>query len=112
MQKLDAACLSDFRTVQSIRQEKLIVWETHCKQFRWACKLGGIESHGIPKVGQTWLARLMDTLIWCPPVSSVEKSSAKKQWPLLALLLEESCPSSLCLESRKSSFPPYIPGAF
>ena len=33
------------------------------KQLGWACKLGGAESLGISKVGQTVLARLMESQI-------------------------------------------------
>ena len=34
------------------------------KQCGWACKLGGVESLGISKAGQTVLARLMESQIW------------------------------------------------
>ena len=34
------------------------------KQLGWAYKLGGAESLGISKVGQTVLARLMESQIW------------------------------------------------
>ena len=37
----------------------------------WACKLDGTESLGISKVGQTVLARLMESQIWHPRASSV-----------------------------------------
>ena len=41
------------------------------KQLGWACKLGGEESLGISKVGQTVLARLMESQIWHQLASSV-----------------------------------------
>ena len=34
------------------------------KQLGWAHKLGGVESLGISKTGQTMLARLMESQIW------------------------------------------------
>ena len=34
------------------------------KQHGWACKLGGAEPLGISKVGQTVLARLMESQTW------------------------------------------------
>ena len=41
------------------------------KQVGWACKLSGTETPGISKVGQTVLARLMESQIWYQPVGSV-----------------------------------------
>ena len=40
------------------------------KQLRWAHKLGGAESLEISKVGQTVLARLMESQIWHQLASS------------------------------------------
>ena len=59
------------------------------KQLGWACKLGGAESLGISKEGQTVLARLMESQIWHQLANSVdlwEEGLAKGQWPLLALM--------------------------
>ena len=42
------------------------------KQLGLAHKLGGMESLGISKTGQTVLARLMESQIWHQPVSYVE----------------------------------------
>ena len=41
------------------------------KQLGWAAKLGGVESQGISRVGQTVLARLIEFQIWHPPAGSV-----------------------------------------
>ena len=41
------------------------------KQLGWACKLGGAESRGTSKVGQTVLARSMESQIWHQLASSV-----------------------------------------
>ena len=40
-------------------------------QLEWDYKLGGTESLGISRVGQTVLARLMESQIWHPLSSSV-----------------------------------------
>ena len=42
-------------------QDQPIIWT---KQLGWAQKLGGVESLGIAKAGQTVLARLMESQIW------------------------------------------------
>ena len=42
------------------------------KQLGLACKLGGAESLGISKVGQTVLARLMESQLWHQLAGSVE----------------------------------------
>ena len=58
------------------------------KLLRWDHKLGGAESLGISKVGQTVSARLMESQIWHQPASSMalpRVGSEKKQWPLLTL---------------------------
>ena len=49
----------------AIHMEKplLIAWVS--------CKLGGMESQGISRAGQTVLARLMKSQIWNQPASSV-----------------------------------------
>ena len=41
------------------------------KQNGWAPKLGRVESLGLSKVGQTVLARSMESQIWHQPVGSV-----------------------------------------
>ena len=41
------------------------------KQLGWTCKLGGAESLGTSKAGQTVLARLMETGIWHHLIGSV-----------------------------------------
>ena len=41
------------------------------KQFGWAHKLGGTESLGISKEGQTVLAKLMESQMWHQLASSV-----------------------------------------
>ena len=41
------------------------------KQLGWACKLGGAESLGISKAGQTVLASLMESQAWHQPASCV-----------------------------------------
>ena len=59
------------------------------KELGWACKLGGVESQGISKVGQKVLSRLMESHKWHQLASSVTlwgESSEKGQWPLLALM--------------------------
>lgn len=50
-----------------------------------AVTAGGAGSLGITRVGQVALAKLMETQIWCPPVSWVRKGLAKEQWRLPAL---------------------------
>ena len=47
------------------------------KQLGLACKLGGAESLGISKVGQTVLARLMESQIWHQLASSVGEGFKK-----------------------------------
>ena len=41
------------------------------KQLGWAYKLGGAESLGISKAGETMLARFMESLIWHQLADSV-----------------------------------------
>lgn len=40
------------------------------KQFGWACKLDEAECQGITRAGQKVLSRLMETQLWCLPVSA------------------------------------------
>ena len=66
------------------------------KQLGWACKLGGEESLGISKVGQTVLARLMESQIWHQLASSVGGEYRK------------GTRASPCLDARQFSFSLYI----
>ena len=55
------------------------------KQLGWAHKLGGVESLGIFSVGQTVLARLIESQIRHQPVGSMAlmgEGSEKGQWHL------------------------------
>ena len=64
------------------------------KALGWVHKLGGTESLGISKEGQTVSARLMESQIWHQPTSSVApwgEDSEKGQWPLPAFLSSSSC---------------------
>ena len=59
------------------------------KQLGWGCNLGGAESLGISKVGQTVLAKLMESQIWQQLAGSVAlwgEGLEKGQWPLLTLM--------------------------
>ena len=47
------------------------------KQLGWPHKLGGAESLGISKVGQTVLARLMESQIWHQLVALLGEGSEK-----------------------------------
>ena len=55
------------------------------KQLRWAQKWVGVESVGIFTVGQTVLARLMESQIWHQLASSVGEILEGGQWPLFTL---------------------------
>ena len=55
------------------------------KELGWAHKLGGAESLGISKAGQTVLARLMESQILYQLTCSVGEGLGKGHWPLLAL---------------------------
>ena len=59
------------------------------KKLGWAHKLGGAESLGISRVGQTVLARLMESQIWHQLASFVAlwvEGLEKGQWLLLTLI--------------------------
>ena len=58
------------------------------KQLGWAHRLGGVDSLGISKAGQTMLTRLMeyDTSLSALLGEGLEK----RQWPLLALIPDTS----------------------
>ena len=63
------------------------------KQLGWAHKLGGTESLGISRVGQTMLARLMESQIWTQLASSMGGGFRKGTM------------ASACLDARHLSFP-------
>ena len=68
-------------------------------QLGWAHQLGGAESLGISKAGQTALAPLMESQILHQLASSIAlwgEGLEKGQWPLLSLMPD-------------SSVPPYMP---
>ena len=59
-----------------------------------------MEPQGISRVGQTVLARLMESQIWHQPAGSVSllrEGSEMGQWPLLALMPETSVSSCIAL---------------
>ena len=63
------------------------------KQLGWVPMLGGVESLGISKAGQTVLARLMESQIWHQLAGSgavLGKGLEKGQWPLLAPMQDTS----------------------
>ena len=70
------------------------------KQVGWAHKLGGVESLGISKAGQTVLARLMESQIWHQLTSSVEGGFRK------------GAMVSAHLDARRFSFSLYTTGTF
>ena len=70
------------------------------KQLGWAYKLGGAESLGISKAGQTVLARLMKSQIWCELPDSLQGGFRKGTM------------ASARLDARHFSFSQYTTGAF
>ena len=68
------------------------------KQLRWAHKLGGVESLGISKAGQTVLPRLMRSQIWHQLAGSVAFIKGTR--------------ASACLDARHFSFSLYTTGTF
>ena len=62
------------------------------RQLGWVHKFGGAESLGISKVGQTVLARLMESLMWYLLPALWGKGLEKGQWPLLTLMPDTSVP--------------------
>ena len=70
------------------------------KQLGWAHKLGGAESLGISRAGQTVLARLMDSQIWHQLAGSLKGGFRKATM------------ASACLDARHFSFSLYTTGAF
>ena len=70
------------------------------KQLGWACKVSGAESLGVSKVGQTVLARLVESQIWHQFTGSDGGGFNKRKM------------SSACLDARHFSFSLYTTGAF
>ena len=70
------------------------------KPLGWACKLGGAESLGISKAGQTVLARLMESQIWPQLTGSVAGGFSKRTM------------ASAHLAARHFRFSLYITGVF
>ena len=72
----------------------------HMEKLGQAHKFDGAESLVIFRVGQTMLARLMESQIWHQPASSLAllgTGSEKGQWPLLALMPNTSASPSMPL---------------
>ena len=68
--------------------------------FIWKSGLGGPESLGISKAGQTLLPKLMESQIWHQLAGSVAlcgEGLEKGQWPLLALMPDSSVSPSMPL---------------
>ena len=79
------------------------------------CKLDETEPQGISRVGQTVLARLMESQIWYQPASSVTlwvEGSEKKQWLLPAFLSQRKLSPNSRLDVWFFSFSLYATGAF
>ena len=70
------------------------------KQLGWACKLGGAESLGISKEGQTVLDRLMESQIQNHPVGSME------------LGFRKGIMASGHLDAKHFCFSEYVTGVF
>ena len=70
------------------------------KQLGWAHKLGGAESLGISKVGQTVLASLMESQIWHQLAGSVWEAFRKGTM------------ASACLDARHFIFSLYVTRTF
>ena len=58
------------------------------KQLGWAHNLGGAEFLGIPKAGQTVLARLLDLRHGTSLQALWEEGLENGQWPLLVLMAD------------------------
>ena len=79
------------------------------KQLWWASKLGGTESLGISRAGQTVLAMLMQSQIWHQPASSVTLCG---EGPLLDFLSGRKLTPNSYHNARHFSFSLYTTGAF
>ena len=67
------------------------------KQLGLACKLGGAESLGISKAGQTVIARLVESQIWHQPARALERDNglcSPQRQTLQPLPVFHWCPSS------------------
>ena len=94
----------------TIKRQKLVNWiDKHDPMIYAACKLGGAEFQMTPKVGQTVLARLMNSQIWHLPSGSVETGFRKGTMAFLAWGMLS--PSS-CLDARPFTPSLYATGAF
>ena len=77
--------------------------------------MGGTESQAICRVGQTVLARLMESQIWHQPVAlliygSVWREPRKGQWPLFTSLRENCHPAfTLMPDTSVSPCMPLVP---
>ena len=70
--------------------------------------MGGTESQGISRMGQTVLARLMESQIWYPPASFVAlwwEGSENRQWHLPTFLSGRKLSHSSHLDGRHSVSP-------
>ena len=89
-------------------QDQQFMCKSHCYQFGWAHKLGGMKSQGISRVGQTVLARLMESQIWHLPAGFVALcvgvgDSEKGQWPLPIFLSRRKLSPSSHFDARHFS---------
>ena len=74
-----------------------------------------MELQGIPRVGQTVLASLMESQLWHLPAGCVAllgEGSKKGQWPLSPFLSGRKLSPSSCLDARHFSYFLYTTGAF
>ena len=109
MQKPDAAYLRDFRKVVIMSEDSLFEWKSHWKWLGWAHKLGGAEFQEISRVGQTLLARLMETQIWCPPVNSVGTILSKGTMTAARISFRAKAAFPTLLQMLDNSVPPICP---
>ena len=70
------------------------------KQHGWACELSGVEFLGISKMGQTVLARLMESQIWHQLISFIGEG------------LRKGIMGSAHLDARHFSVSLYATGAY
>ena len=73
---------------------------------------GGLISQGISRMGQTVLARLMETQLWYLPAGSGKRAHQRNNDLCKHFSLEESCPFSPHLDTRQFSSSLYVSGAF
>ena len=91
-----------------MNQDRTFIWVSHWKQLGLACNLGGERSLGITRVGQTVLARLMDTHIeqrWKAQKRNIglfqHFSLGEAAPPILALMTDNLVPPCMSLEHFK-----------